>query len=308
MKSTLLFHKEKIYQERCSLEVKEDQEPLTEQFFQAQKVKRSINGELIFGDNWKNSVFHYDTVISIDESILSNLPSKVEPRVEIAVKLDEMPNFFAKQEEPTTFLPLLVEKGPPGCNLNYPICSILYPKKYFLANYPYALTLRNLHSKLMKVQEVVIERIGNHRNVNEVKEGYIYFMDGDSGMMSRKYKFVFGEKDCNRLIVSINEEMYWQYMVIEPTYSNGKKMPYEIGFVGAKGITIDAKQFKSALKKYIEQKVIINHSNQRLRYEIIHERAIPNNIFHFTLLLPIESSQVEIETQLPILTQTTKFD
>ena len=32
MKSTLLFHKEKIYQERCSLEVKEDQEPLTEQF------------------------------------------------------------------------------------------------------------------------------------------------------------------------------------------------------------------------------------------------------------------------------------
>jgi hypothetical protein len=88
---------------------------------------------------------------------------------------------------------------------------------------------------------VVIERIGNHRNVNEVKEGYIYFMDGDSGMMSHKYKFVFGEKDCNRLIVSINEEMYWQYMVIEPTYSNGKKMPYEIGFVGAKGITIDAK-------------------------------------------------------------------
>jgi hypothetical protein len=106
---------------------------------------------LIFGDNWKNSVFHYDTVISIDESILSNLPSKVEPRVEMAVKLNEMPNFFPKQEEPTTFLPLLVEKGPPGCNLNYPICSILYPKKYFLANYPYALTLRNLHSKLMKV-------------------------------------------------------------------------------------------------------------------------------------------------------------
>lgn len=82
------------------------------------------------------------------------------------VEFDAVPAFNLADERESGYIPLLVEKGPPGCNLNYPICSILYPKNPFLANYPYSLTLRNLHQKLMKVKEIVIQRIGNRKNVN----------------------------------------------------------------------------------------------------------------------------------------------
>ena len=55
----------------------------------------------------------------------------------------------------------------------------------------------------MKVKEVIIERIGKRKNVNEVKEGYIYFSNG-SGVESQKYKFVFDACE-NTLNVKINE-------------------------------------------------------------------------------------------------------
>jgi hypothetical protein len=61
---------------------------------------------------------------------------------------------------------MLIEHGPPGCNLNYPICSILYPKATFLANYPYEIKFRHLHDKYMRIESVVIERINKKKSVN----------------------------------------------------------------------------------------------------------------------------------------------
>lgn len=80
--------------------------------------------------------------------------------------------------------------------MNYPICSILYPKSPlpFLANYPYSLTFKHLHSKCMKVEQVIIQRIGERYNVNEIKEGTVYFVD-DAGVQSAKSRFKFGNKN-----------------------------------------------------------------------------------------------------------------
>ena len=99
-------------------------------------------------------------------------------------------------------MPLLVERGPPGCNLNYPICSILYPRSQlpFLANYPYSLTFKNLHSKYMRVEEVTIERIGAKKNVNEIKEGYVYFTN-DSKINSKRYHFIFNSSEHNQIVL-----------------------------------------------------------------------------------------------------------
>lgn len=89
----------------------------------------------------------------------------------------------------------------------------------------------------MKVSEVIIQRIGEKHNVNEIKEGSVYFAD-DSNIQSRKYKFKFDNK--NELVISIDEQNYYKYMIIEPTYNSGSKLPYEIGFMGAKGCSIEA--------------------------------------------------------------------
>ena len=32
-------------------------------------------------------------------------------------------------------------------------------------------------------------------------------------------------------------------MIIEPSYHNGSKMPYEIGFMGAKGTSIELEEY-----------------------------------------------------------------
>ena len=55
---------------------------------------------------------------------------------------------------------------------------------------------------MMKVTEVVIERIGNKKNANEVKEGYICFTN-ESQVSSKKYKFVFNSQNSNCLTVKI---------------------------------------------------------------------------------------------------------
>ena len=85
-----------------------------------------------------------------------------------------MENLWNKSElndspKSAEYLPLIVENGPPGCNMNYPICSILYPKSSqpFLANYPFSLTFRHLHRKHFTVNEILIKRMGSSRkNVN----------------------------------------------------------------------------------------------------------------------------------------------
>ena len=55
------------------------------------------------------------------------------------------------------YIPLIIEEAPPGCNMHYPVCSILYPSRNtFLANYPYRIVMSHLHGKLLQVDSVVI--------------------------------------------------------------------------------------------------------------------------------------------------------
>ena len=154
----------------------------------------------------------------------------------------------------------------------------------------------------MKVREVVIERIGKKKNVNEVKEGYIYFSNG-AGVESRKHKFVFDacEKQ-NTLTVKIDEENYWKYMVIDPIYATGKKMPYEIGFVGAKGTTIDAEHFSSALCKYMEKNTSIDSD----RLEIISQQPTGNNTIRFEALTPNNFDADRMKTKYGNIVQVVK--
>lgn len=46
----------------------------------------------------------------------------------------------------------------------------------------------------MKVEQVIIQRIGERYNVNEIKEGTVYFVD-DAGVQSAKSRFKFGNKN-----------------------------------------------------------------------------------------------------------------
>lgn len=46
----------------------------------------------------------------------------------------------------------------------------------------------------MKVEQVIIQRIGERLNVNEIKEGAVYFVD-DAGVHSAKSRFKFGTKN-----------------------------------------------------------------------------------------------------------------
>ena len=41
-------------------------------------------------------------------------------------------------------------------------------------------------------------------------------------------------------------------MIIEPLYSSIKKLPFEIGFVGAKGKSIDTEVYETQQKQKIE--------------------------------------------------------
>ena len=149
--------------------------------------------------------------------------------LDLWIKFDEVPNleFHTKEEHAKGYLPLLVERGPPGCNLNYPISSILYPKtsQPFLANYPYPLTFRNLHSKFMKIEEVTIQRTGDKKNVNEIQEGFIYFTN-DSKICSKKYPFSFKTPEEGQIVMEINEPNYWKFMVVEPLFNMKKNLPF----------------------------------------------------------------------------------
>ena len=153
------------------------------------------------------------------------------------------------------FIPLLVEQGPPGCNMNYPICSILYPtNNEFLANYPYTLVLKQLHDKYMKVSTVVISRIGKRRNVKEVKEGLVWLSNHKNlrSDSSRAYRFSFGV-DQNRITMKINETEFMKYLFIMPIYEKEttKNLPFEIGFVGVTGESREESSFQESVSRSI---------------------------------------------------------
>ena len=213
-------------------------------------------------------------------------------------------SFGHSESQSGKYIAMLVERGPPGCNLNYPICSILYPKSTipFLANYPNALTFRNLHSKFMKVSEVIIERMGAKQNVKEIKEGYIYFTN-DGTVQSQKYHFSFSSETESRLAVQINENFYWKNMIIEPVYPVGKKLPYEIGFVGAKGTTIDADEYERAWHDAIEENIFLysTKDKSKLSYTISSFESRSAGTVKISLRVPAD---FDIAVQNPYLVKT----
>jgi hypothetical protein len=99
--------------------------------------------------------------------------------------------------------PLLIENGPPGCNTNYSISSILHPKGSFLANYPHEITLRHLHNKKINPTSITLHRAVHRKNVNIIKEGAIYFQD-EENRTSKQYVFIFGEKQTE-LEITVSE-------------------------------------------------------------------------------------------------------
>lgn len=133
------------------------------------------------------------------------------------------------------YIPLLVQQGPPGCNMSYPICSILYPAaKGFLANYPYQVVFKHLHGKNLQVNSVIIERIGRHHNVKEVMEGLIWLSDHLNVAPSLRFKFKFAG-DSKRVVVRLPPLPPRKYLCILPVFEEGSdpNLPFEIGFVGA---------------------------------------------------------------------------
>ena len=52
----------------------------------------------------------------------------------------------------------------------------------------------------MRVEEVTIERIGAKKNVNEIKEGYVYFTN-DSKINSKRYHFIFNSSEHNQIVL-----------------------------------------------------------------------------------------------------------
>ena len=102
----------------------------------------------------------------------------------------------------------------------------------------------------MRVSSVFIERDGKKLTVNQLKEGWIYF-ESQSGVRSQKYHFTFGENELNKTI-EVDQKGFWKFMVLSPVFSSNKKMPFEFGFICAKGSLIESQVYEEILFRQIE--------------------------------------------------------
>lgn len=140
------------------------------------------------------------------------------------------------------YIPLIVEEAPPGCNMHYPVCSILYPSRNtFLAIYPYRVVMSHLHGKLLQVDSVVIEKIGTNKNAKLIKSGYVYLLNDVAKQPAVKHYFEVGP-DIKKVQVFINDPRAYKYLVVEPVYQDDCEVelaPFEIGLVGALGKGIE---------------------------------------------------------------------
>ena len=102
----------------------------------------------------------------------------------------------------------------------------------------------------MRVFSVVIERDNKKLTVNQLKEGWIYF-ENESGVKSRKYNFTFAEYELKK-VIEINEIGFWKFMVLSPVFTTNKKMPFEFGFIGAKGTLIESQVYEELLFRQVE--------------------------------------------------------
>lgn len=151
------------------------------------------------------------------------------------------PNYI---ESCNGYIPLIVEEAPPGCNMHYPVCSILYPSRNtFLANYPFRVVMSHLHGKLLQVDSVVIEKIGTNKNAKSIKAGHVYLLNDSSKQPSVKHYFEVGA-DNKKVQVFINDPQFYKHLVVEPIYQENCEVeaaaPFEIGLVGALGKGVEA--------------------------------------------------------------------
>jgi hypothetical protein len=103
------------------------------------------------------------------------------------------------------YIPLIIEEAPPGCNMHYPICSILYPSKNtFLANYPYRIVMKHLHGKLLQIDSVVIERIGSNKNAKLIKSGSVYLLNDINKQPAVRHYFEVSS-DIKKVEVYVND-------------------------------------------------------------------------------------------------------
>lgn len=102
----------------------------------------------------------------------------------------------------------------------------------------------------MRVSSVVIEKDNKKLTVNQLKEGWIYF-ENESGVKSKKYHFVFAENEV-KINVEVNEDGFWRFMILSPVFSSNKKMPFEFGFIGAKGTLIESQTYEDLLYRQIK--------------------------------------------------------
>lgn len=86
-------------------------------------------------------------------------------------------------------------------------------------------------------------------------------------------------------MVKIAEEHYWKYMVVEPVYSEGRNLPYEIGFVGVKGTSIDVEDVEKAWVEQIEDNVTVLQDGVKLRYQILGVEEVGDAVVKLSMRL-----------------------
>lgn len=74
-------------------------------------------------------------------------------------------------------------------------------------------------------------------------------------------------------------------MVIEPTYHAGSRLPYEIGFMGAKGTSIEFEEYFTAITNKIEENLDISDKIGKRRFEILKIDSLSHGTYKATLLL-----------------------
>ena len=59
-------------------------------------------------------------------------------------------------------------------------------------------------------------------------------------------------------------------MILSPVFSNGKKMPYEFGYVAAKGTAIEAQVYTELLYREVESAVSLENSttHKKVDFEV----------------------------------------
>ena len=158
-------------------------------------------------------------------------------------------------------VPLVVERGPPGCNASYSIASILHGES-FLANYPHPVTLRHQHGKLIKPTLITLHRPLLKKNVNYILNGSIWLETAD-GVRQGPFPYLFGA-ESPQAQVSIETDTYYSGVVIVPVFTTHKKLPFEFGKISMRGEAVSYSDYAKhqrfqaikVLKEHLQKSII----------------------------------------------------